>query len=290
MPTQPYTSDGSDAAPRLAFFLNLASLMDLPDTNTAPRGDDRAVYTALRDAGFEGLQGCSYALATDVGLKHAASGRINRVGEIDEHAKRWKDEGAACSTLHVGWGMEDDATADALVDGVLEASARHGLPLYIETHRSTITQDNWRTVQLARRHPDLRFNGDFSHWYTGHEMAYAGVDTTLDFIAPVLDRVAFVHARIGNPGHIQTDAGRDLPHALTLPHVQHFVQLWTRAFAAFKKQAAPGDYLVFAPELLAPPSYARVFPGPDGQLIEETDRFQQSLLYLELAKHCFAAA
>ena len=39
---------------------------------------------------------------------------------------------------------------------------------HIETHRATICQGMWRTVQFVKRFPELRFNGDFSHWYAGN--------------------------------------------------------------------------------------------------------------------------
>jgi len=88
-------------------------------------------------------------------------------------------DAADCSTLHVAWGIEDDAAVDRLVGDIFNASTKHDLPLYVETHRATITQDMWRTVELTKRHPDLRYNGDFSHWYTGQEMCYGGFDESL---------------------------------------------------------------------------------------------------------------
>ena len=132
---------------------------------------------------------------------------------------------------------------------------------------------------------------DYSHWYTGLEMPYAGVDKVAAFLEPTFGRVGFLHGRIGNGGSMQVDAGRDLAHALTLPHVADFVTLWTRTAAAFKRHAKPGDVLPFAPELLpAPIFYARTFPGPDGRPREETDRWQQALLLRELFEHAFDAA
>lgn len=70
--------------------------------------------------------------------------------------------------------MEDDDEAARLIDAVLNASVRYDVPLYVETHRATIFQDLWRAVQFVARFPELRFNGDFSHWYTGLEMVYGG--------------------------------------------------------------------------------------------------------------------
>ena len=189
------------------------------------------------------------------------------------------------------WGMEDDDEVDRVIGDILDASARHAMPLYVETHRATVTQDIWRTVKLVERFPDVRFNGDFSHWYTGLEMRYGGVEPKLDFAAPVLERVGFMHGRIGNAGCMQVDIGDSLEEATARLYVQHFMEMWTRACRGFKSHAGPGDYLPFAPELLQPEIfYARTFPGPDGQPREESDRWRQALLYLGIVQRCFDEA
>ena len=94
------------------------------------------------------------------------------------------------------WSMICCYNAARLIESVLDGSEKHWLPIYAEMHRATIFQDNWRTVQFVRRFPELRFNGDFSHWYTGSEMAYGGFENKLRFIAPVLERIRFVHGCI----------------------------------------------------------------------------------------------
>jgi hypothetical protein len=184
--------------------------------------------------------------------------------------------------------MEDDATVYRLVDDILTASDRERFPLYIETHRATITQDMWRTVRLTERFPDVRFNGDFSHWYTGLEMVYGGMDEKLAFLAPVFDRVRYLHGRIGNPGCIQVAVhGADDPSS----YVAHFREMWTRSMVGFLRDAAPGDYLTFAPELLGSSNhYARLVPDASGTLAEESDRWEQAIVYTRIAKECFAAA
>ena len=70
-------------------------------------------------------------------------------------AARAAGEGMECVTLHAGWGIEDDAEAFTLIDAILQESTR--LALYVETHRATLFQDMWRTVQFVSRFPELRF-------------------------------------------------------------------------------------------------------------------------------------
>ena len=286
-----YMNDGTRNAPALRVYLNLGTLTDLPDWSTAPRGSTGQVLEAIKAAGFDGVQGGSPAEARAAGLGHAGGGRVNRPADADTLARSLRDQGTEAGTLHVAWGLEDDAEVDALVAAVVEASAKHVVPLFIETHRATITQDIWRTVQIARRHPGVRFNADFSHWYTGLEMVYGGVDTKLAAMGPVFDRVGFMHGRIGNPGCMQVTVEPN-PDGTWPPFVEHFRTMWSAAMRGFLTSAGPGDYLVFAPELLHPSIYyARTFPtGPAGEPREECDRWQQALLYAELARDCFAAA
>jgi len=280
-------NDGTTNPPRLRVDINASNVFEtMPDFSKVPRGSTEEIYAAIKAAGFEGIQGGDAKIARKVGLRATTSGRINQTGEILPIAKAVKEDGLDCITLHVAWGLEDDSTIDALVGDILNASAKLDFPIYIETHRATITQDMWRTVQITKRHPDVRFNGDFSHWYTGQEMVYGGVDMKLAFIKPVTDRVRFIHGRIGDGGCMQNDIGDGKDR----PFVEHFKQMWTASFVGFLSTAKPGDYISFTPELLGPThKYARVFPQ-NGELVEEGDRWTQALLYAEIARDCFAAA
>ncbi len=281
------TNDGTTRPPRLRCDLNTGTLAGLPPWSAAPVGDPLNVYQAARAAGYEGMQGGDLALLKSLGMGSTAGGGVREPSDADPLAQRLKEAGHDCATLHVGWGMEDDDAADRLVDAVLAASHKHDFPLYIETHRATITQDMWRTVRLTRKFPQIRFNGDFSHWYTGLEMVYGGFEKKLEFIAPVLERVRFIHGRIGNPGCIQVNIG----DGTNRPNVEHFKELWTRSFAGFLQSAKPGDYLCFAPELLWSKNYyARLLPAPDGTLQEESDRWEQALVLTRIARQCFEAA
>lgn len=277
-------------APALRCDLNVGTTWLLPDWSTGPRGSDRDVLAAIAAAGYGGVQGADGSLAREAGLVPTTFGIIPEPGSLGSQAALWADLGFECCTLHLGTGYEDDDTARRLVEEVLDASERHGIPLYVETHRATLTQDIWRTVQLVAEFPELRFNGDFSHWYTGLEMTYGDVDAKLEFLAPVFERTRFLHGRIGSTGCIQTDLGSDADPDLH-PSVPTFREMWTRSMEGFLRSAAPGDVFVFAPELLpAEIGYARLVPGPDGEPREEGDRWEQALLLCRLARECFAAA
>ena len=244
-------------------------------------------HLAVRDAGFALIQDGEDDLALAAGLERAGMGRVTRTGEARHLAEEGRERGLSSITLHVGTGFESDDEADALVVEILHASAAHDIPLFIETHRATITQDPWRTLRLVERHPDIRFTGDFSHWYTGVELVYGEWDAKLDALQPVFDRVRFLHGRIGTPGCIQVDVGEGRNE----PYVAHFVEIWSRVFEAFLRGAEADEQIVFAPELLSPANYyALRIRTASGQLAEVGDRWEQAFVLCDLAAGAFVTA
>lgn len=289
-------NDGTAEGPKLRIYLNMDNLEGLPPWSVWGGLEGAARFARLAADGFEGVQLTS-ADAPPVGcLPFCGLDRINVPADADEVVRQHSERGDQCITVHVGWGMEDDDAVDRLVEATLSASAKHGLPVFIETHRATITQDMWRTVRITERFPEVRFNGDFSHYYCGQEMKYGGTETKIAFLQPVFDRVGFMHGRIASPGCIQVPIGRPFDTRPAQAHgetdyLAEFRAIWIAAMRGFLRNATSGDVLIFAPELLSGVHYyARRFPGPDGDLVEECDRYAQALLYRDLAKECFAAA
>ncbi len=290
-----YLNDGSNAAPVLRVYLNLDNLTGLPPTSIWPGLSGVARDQRLRQDGFEGVQLTAEPPVANSPLPYCGLDRINEPAEADGIAAQHARRGDQCITVHVGWGTEDDDEVDRLVEAVLTASDRHKLPIFVETHRATITQDMWRTVRITRKFPEIRFNCDFSHYYCGQELVYGDWETKMAFMQPIFDRTGFMHGRIASPGCMQVPiddtASRPRQAHGVADYFAHFRDMWTRAMAGFKRHAGPGDVLIFAPELLAGTYYyARLFPSAAGQLAEESDRYAQALLYAQTARACFAAA
>ncbi|HEY7208942.1 MAG TPA: hypothetical protein VH477_01615 [Bryobacteraceae bacterium] len=255
-------------------YFNLLALNDLEP----PRD-----LEDIKRAGYDGVQygpiapQSFHVALIQLGLEYAASGRVDGPEEAEVWAATWSMDACRCGTLHVGSGLESQTEACRLIESILKASEKYKVPLYVETHRATIFQDMWRTVEFVRQFPELRFNGDFSHWYTGQEMVYGGFEDKFEFIRPVLERVRFLHGRIGNPGCIQV--ALDPQQQPEPEYVGHFRRLWTECF----RHGAE----IFTPELLAPGIYyARTLPGGS----EESDRWEQSLVLRRIAEECYAEA
>jgi hypothetical protein len=266
------------------------TLQDLPPESSGPRGELSEKLERLREAGIEAVQSHQPEVLEAIqraGLIATALARVDKPGHARAVARAGRDRGCDCTTLHVGNGFESDDEARALMEAIVEASVAEGYPMFVETHRATVTQDMKRTLDLAVLVPELRFNSDFSHWYTGQEMTYGGVDHKIERLAPVIERTRFIHGRISSPGCIQ------IP--VTAPghsrHVQVFKTVWTRSFEGFLRDPASEETIGFYPEL-GPPSYhyARLVATASGELREETDRWEEALLLITIARECWRSA
>ncbi|MFN3465466.1 MAG: hypothetical protein ACK4X1_15475 [Terricaulis sp.] len=282
-----------EATPRLRLDMNLGTLWALPAWSSAPV-DFKQLAPALRELGVEGVQGLDPSRFREAGFRVCGMERVDGPGEASRIAEDHRARGYDLTTLHVGNGLERDADMDALAAAVIEASIRFDYPLFIETHRATMTQDMRRTIDLVERFPDLRFNADLSHWYTGQEMTYGDFEARLHALEPVFARVRYMHGRIGDPGAIQ----RSLVASAGEPFVADFRRMWRACFRGFLETAAPGEVLPFAPELL-PHSvkprgkseiklyYARLATTGKGRLSEESDRWVDAKAMLALAREDF---
>lgn len=295
--TSRFLNDGSADPPGLRVYMNLDTLTDLRGDSLWHGIEGERRFERLLEDGFEGIQfTTNEPVPGNLKLPHCGLDRISVPSEADAIIHKHADRGDLCITIHAGWGLENDDEVSRIIDAILAAGVKHSLPVFIETHRATVTQDVWRTVQLTKRFPEIRFNGDFSHYYCGQELVYGEWGQKLDFLEPVFRRTGFLHGRIASPGCMQVPIDSDLQARPEQAHgvanyLDHFKQLWIRAMLGFLSTAQSGDILVFAPELLAGTYYyARKFPDGAGEMREETDRYAQALLYRDLARACFADA
>lgn len=231
---------------RLRKDFNLGTLLDLPPASSGWRVNLDEQLNLLKQSGHEGVQAWDgFERIQRAGLLPLGMARATRPSELDGIARRHTHEGVVFTNLHLGTGFETDEEMDALAGALLEAQARHGHTLLVETHRATATQDIWRTLQWVRRFPELRFTADLSHWYTGHELTYGGeFESRMARLQPVFDRVRALHGRIGNSGCLQTPLDR--PGL----YLDHYRAMWTACCAGFLRHAAEGEALSFAAELL----------------------------------------
>jgi len=287
------------SASRLRRVLNTWTICNLPEFSVFPKGLDVTDTVAfIRAAGYEGLQmevdDPLVAAGLAAGVHMSATGRVISVDGAEALCRAHQDAGFALTTLHVGTGFETQADGLRLMEAVLDAADRYNYPLYVETHRATLTQDPRRTLDFIEAFPKLLINADFSHWYVGCEMPYGDFDAKLNALQPVFDATRYIHGRMADSSCMQVPvaSGKATPS-------RHFHEMWTRAFAGFLTSSAVSDRICFAPELLpnwailngrhTEINYARTRVGPGGP-VEETDRWQEGLALCNRAEKAFDAA
>jgi sugar phosphate isomerase/epimerase len=282
------TRGGEETTPRLLAGISFLTFADLPAWSTGPRGRSEEVYGAIRAAGYEAIQTLEPATAIAARLIPSGLARIfDDMRQMREVAMRWRDAGCDCTTVQLGTGFESDDEMARLAESLLEISQAEKHPLFLETHRATMTQDIKRTLDLIARFPELRFNGDFGHWYIGHELTYGDMDMKFERMRPVFERTRFLHLRVSSNAFGQLTAS----DSAQAHHLAYYRRMWTASFAGFLKTAAPGDYIAAHSELLpARAAYPKMVPGPDGAPREESDRWTESAFLIDVARQCFAAA
>src|SRR5581483_7769752 len=84
---------------------------------------------AIHEAGYDGVQFIeplnvdTGEKCRDFGLDVCGSGRVNHPDDSFRLAEEAARAGLECLTLHVGWGIEEDDSADQLIESVLSAAA-----------------------------------------------------------------------------------------------------------------------------------------------------------------------
>ncbi|MFC4099013.1 sugar phosphate isomerase/epimerase family protein [Paenibacillus xanthanilyticus] len=173
-------------------------------------------------------------------------------------------------------------TGDAairLLEDIAALAGEYGLPVNVETHRGTITQDLIRTTEYVRRIPGLRLTADFSHYVLAGEMLRIPEEAE-GLFRELLSRADCLHGRVSNGEQIQVGCLGGEEH----PMLAHYGRWWELAMRGWLERhanrdrdgGASGEALLFIPEL-GPPPYAITTEAPGGRGLELNDRWQQSL-------------
>ncbi|MBP1965378.1 sugar phosphate isomerase/epimerase family protein [Paenibacillus aceris] len=172
-----------------------------------------------------------------------------------------------------------DQEAVQLLDGILAASEQTNIPVYIETHRGTVTQDLIRTVSYCNSLPRLPLTIDLSHYVVAGEMngTSNNAETLFDRL---LKQTACIHARVSDGEKIQVDVGAEGDH----PMLVHFKRWWRKAMLNWLASASSGTALPFVTELGPPGNYAMTYRDAFGREMETSDRWKQALLFKEIAE------
>jgi sugar phosphate isomerase/epimerase len=289
-----HASDGSNRPPRMEIFQATWAMQDLP-ARGRPWGSQEVV-DRLREAGFSGAMHTVLDEDTDF----ASVERLRRAGLLvgvgfvgyeggsaRSLARRAAALGVSFLNVQVLDAFTGDAQAVAIVESLYEECDAAGVPLFLETHRGTITQDLLRTIAYGRQVSRVRFTLDASHYVVAGDVTQPErAPRFAEALAEIIRRSSSIHARVSNGEQVQVDVG-DGTGAL----VASYRAWWFTAYRHWLAEATPGEFFPFVCEL-GPAPYAITAPGgtplPAGA--ELSDRWAQALVFKRIAEEIRADA
>jgi hypothetical protein len=274
----PGIHDGSGEPPKLKTVYSWWSLINLP--RGGPEWSMEEKFHRIKAAGFEGIEMWVEAkdeepvrrLLDETGLFLGTGGHPNTMEDFKKLLAQVKRLRAEYIFVHPGNAFMSDSEAARLVSDGYKVAYEMGIPMTLETHRGTVTENAYRAIRLCELVPELRLTGDLSHYGVDGELGGAPASQLIKLLSPLLDRIETLQTRITNGEQVQVDVGAGDGEL-----ARNWVDLWAEALRRWLKRARPGDWFPFATEL-GPPPYSIL----DLQGREISDRWQQSLVMKRL--------
>lgn len=138
-----------------------------------------------------------------------------------------------------------------VLQGWHQLALEYGVPVLVETHRNTITNDLWATRECLDRLPDLPLLADLSHYVCGQEMNLPISPRNEAMIQRILANAHAFHGRVSSAEQIQLE----ISYECHRPWVDQFIGWWRQGFINWLSRASAGDSLTFTCEL-GPAPYA----------------------------------
>ncbi|MEM7282231.1 MAG: sugar phosphate isomerase/epimerase, partial [Pseudomonadota bacterium] len=191
--------------------------------------------------------------------------KVNELLPILEFAKSLN----ACLVNVIGGVMPlTVAGAIPVIYRWMEEAESMGLPLLFETHRDSLLNDLFFTLQLLDEVPDLRLCADLSHFVVDRELRIPLNQRDQGFMDRVLCSSDCFQGRVANREQVQVQI--DFPQHLEW--VETFKAWWRTGIQGWRERSGPDDTLYFLCEL-GPPPYAIT----DAERNELSNRFQEAL-------------
>ena len=151
-----------------------------------------------------------------------------------------------------------------------------GIPLLFETHRDSLLNDLYYTLQMLDALPELRLCADLSHFVVDREMRLPLREIDAQYMHRVLQHSDCFQGRVANREQVQVQIGFPQHQPWVLQFRSWWadgIRMWRERNAAdVTPEANPDATLVFLCEL-GPPAYAMT----DAQGRELSDRWQEAL-------------
>jgi hypothetical protein len=165
----------------------------------------------------------------------------------------------------------------------MEMAERAGVALQFETHRNSITNDMFATLQLLDAVPEMVLCADLSHYVVGREFDFPPDARTESHVTRLLQRSGSFQGRIASRQQIQVPFG--------FPQYAKWLDLflgwWEQGFRHWRRHGSAGSptgVLNFLCEL-GPHEYAMT--GHDG--LELSDRWEEALILKDHVRRIWSA-
>ena len=174
----------------------------------------------------------------------------------------------ACLVNIIGGVMPiTPAEAVPVVRRWIEDGARVDMPLLFETHRDSLLNDLFYTLQVIETVPEIRLCADLSHFVVDRELRTPINDTDQGYFTRILERSDCFQGRIASREQIQVQ--------IDFPQHQDWVRIfkdwWTAGMQMWRARNAADATLPFLCEL-GPPPYAIT----DANQCELSNRWEES--------------
>ena len=246
-------------------------------------------------AGFDGIE---MSLPLDAALREEWTERIAQAG-LQLIAAQWETvfhsdfelHRAALAELlenaclarpvlvntHTGKDYYSQAQNAELIELAMEISARHGVPIVHEIHRSRFSGHPMLLLPYLDKYPDLPLTADLSHWCCSCESLLADQPHTL---ARTLPHIRHIHARVG---HAQGPQVAEFRAPEAKEALDAHLAWWDTVVAL--RRAAGAELLTFTPEF-GPAPYLQTLPYTQQPV---ADAWQQNVAMLHLLRQRYAA-
>ena len=175
----------------------------------------------------------------------------------------------ACMVNVIGGVMPVNAgDAIPIIRRWRDDARRIGVPLIFETHRDSLLNDLFYTLQVLDAVPDLRLCADLSHFVVDREMRLPLRDADVGYIQRILEHSDSFQGRVANREQVQVQI--DFPQHQDW--VATFKNWWKAGMRLWRARNASDATLHFLCEL-GPPPYAIT----DGEQRELSDRWEEAL-------------
>lgn len=158
-------------------------------------------------------------------------------------------------------------------------AADAGLPVLFETHRDSLLNDLYYTLQVIDLVPEMRLCADLSHFVIDREMREPVSERDQALIGRILDRSDCFQGRIASREQVQIQIG--------FPQHQQWVGIfkgwWKEGMRRWRQRNDPDATLIFLCEL-GPPPYAIT----DGERRELSDRWEEALTMRRWAREIWS--